>query len=64
MQTFATARISLTALLGMPVTDAQGQLRGRIKDVETVGGDLFKEWNSEIKQISDANMRADSRRNR
>lgn len=38
------------------------KVRSRIKDVETVGGDLFKEWDSEIKQISDANMRADSRR--
>ena len=38
MQTFATARISLTALLGTPVTDAQGQLRGRIKDVAVATG--------------------------
>jgi hypothetical protein len=37
------------------------KVRSRIKDVETVGSDLFKEWDSEIKQISDASMRADSR---
>jgi len=37
-QTFATARISLTALLGTPVTDAQGQLRGRIKDIAVATG--------------------------
>ena len=29
----ATTRVSLTALLGTPVTDAQGHLRGRLKDV-------------------------------
>jgi magnesium transporter len=29
----ATTRVSLTALLGTPVTDAQGTLRGRLKDV-------------------------------
>ncbi len=28
-----TTRVSLTALLGMPVTDAQGHLRGRLKDI-------------------------------
>ena len=38
MQTLATARISLTALLGTPVTDAQGQLRGRIKDIAVATG--------------------------
>ena len=37
-QTFATARVSLTALLGTPVTDAQGQLRGRIKDIAVATG--------------------------
>jgi flagellar motility protein MotE (MotC chaperone)/sporulation protein YlmC with PRC-barrel domain len=29
----ATTRVSLTALLGTPVTDAQGHLRGRLKDI-------------------------------
>src|SRR5665213_1411113 len=38
MHTLATARISLTALLGTPVTDAQGQLRGRIKDIAVATG--------------------------
>lgn len=38
MQTLATARVSLTALLGTPVTDAQGQLRGRIKDIAVATG--------------------------
>jgi magnesium transporter len=38
MPTFATARVSLTALLGTPVTDAQGQLRGRIKDIAVATG--------------------------
>ena len=33
MQPRTTARVSLTALLGTPVTDAQGQLRGKLKDV-------------------------------
>lgn len=31
-------RVSLTALLGMPVTDAQGHLRGRLKDVAVATG--------------------------
>ena len=31
-------RVSLTALLGMPVTDAQGQLRGKLKDIAVVTG--------------------------
>lgn len=34
----------------------------RIQAVEQVAGDLFKEWDGEIKQISNAEMRADSRR--
>lgn len=34
----ASARISLTALLGTPVTDAHGQLRGRIKDIAVATG--------------------------
>src|SRR5579871_617229 len=38
MQYRATARVSLTALLGTPVTDAQGQLRGRLKDVAVATG--------------------------
>jgi hypothetical protein len=38
------------------------KVHSRIKDVEQVAGDLFKEWDKEIKEISDANMRADSRR--
>ena len=33
MQPRTTARVSLTALLGTPVTDAQGHLRGRLKDI-------------------------------
>jgi magnesium transporter len=31
-------RVSLTALLGMPVTDAQGQLRGKLKDIAVSTG--------------------------
>jgi sporulation protein YlmC with PRC-barrel domain len=34
-----TARISLTALLGTPVTDAQGHLRGRLKDIAVATGE-------------------------
>jgi magnesium transporter len=33
-----SARISLTALLGTPVTDRQGQLRGKLKDVAVATG--------------------------
>ena len=33
-----TTRVSLTALLGTPVTDAQGHLRGRLKDVAVATG--------------------------
>jgi magnesium transporter len=33
-----TSRVSLTALLGTPVTDAQGQIRGRLKDVAVATG--------------------------
>ena len=37
------ARISLTAILGMPVTDVQGQLRGKLKDIAvTTGPDAGK----------------------
>ena len=34
-----TARISLTALLGTPVTDSHGQLRGRLKDIAVATGE-------------------------
>jgi magnesium transporter len=33
-----TSRISLTALLGTPVTDSQGHLRGRLKDIAVATG--------------------------
>jgi sporulation protein YlmC with PRC-barrel domain/CBS domain-containing protein len=33
-----TARVSLTALLGMPVTDPQGRLRGKLKDIAVATG--------------------------
>jgi sporulation protein YlmC with PRC-barrel domain len=33
-----TSRVSLTALLGTPVTDSQGQLRGRLKDIAVATG--------------------------
>jgi sporulation protein YlmC with PRC-barrel domain len=38
MQTRTTARVSLTALLGTPVTDSQGHLRGRLKDIAVATG--------------------------
>jgi sporulation protein YlmC with PRC-barrel domain len=38
MQPRTTTRVSLTALLGTPVTDAQGHLRGRLKDVAVATG--------------------------
>jgi hypothetical protein len=38
------------------------KVRSRIKDVETVAGDLFKEWEQELRDISDPALRADSRR--
>jgi magnesium transporter len=38
MQHRTAARVSLTALLGTPVTDAQGHLRGRLKDVAVATG--------------------------
>src|SRR5208282_3517846 len=38
MQVRATGRVSLTALLGIPVTDAQGQLRGRLNDIAVATG--------------------------
>src|SRR5579862_3984877 len=33
-----TARVSLNALLGTPVTDAQGHMRGRLKDIAVATG--------------------------
>src|SRR5246500_890782 len=33
-----SARVSLTALLGTPVTDSSGQLRGRLKDIAVATG--------------------------
>ena len=39
MRPRTTARISLTALLGTPVTDAQGHLRGRLKDISVATGE-------------------------
>ena len=38
MPTRTTARISLTALLGTPVTDATGRLCGRLKDIAVATG--------------------------
>lgn len=38
MQPHATSRVSLTALLGTPVTDAHGEIRGRLKDVAVATG--------------------------
>jgi hypothetical protein len=38
------------------------KVHSRIKDVESVANDLFKEWEGELKQISDPTMRADGRR--
>jgi flagellar motility protein MotE (MotC chaperone)/sporulation protein YlmC with PRC-barrel domain len=38
MQPRTTVRVSLTALLGTPVTDAQGHLRGRLKDIAVATG--------------------------
>ena len=38
MQPRTTARVSLTALLGTPVNDAQGHLRGRLKDIAVATG--------------------------
>ena len=33
-----SARVSLTALLGTPVTDAQGHIRGKLKDIAVATG--------------------------
>ena len=38
MEPHTTARVSLTALLGTPVTDAQGHLRGKLKDIAVATG--------------------------
>lgn len=38
MQLRTAGRVSLTALLGTPVTDAQGQLRGKLKDIAVATG--------------------------
>lgn len=38
MEQRITTRVSLTALLGMPVTDSQGHLRGRLKDIAVATG--------------------------
>jgi sporulation protein YlmC with PRC-barrel domain len=38
MRSRTTTRVSLTALLGTPVTDAQGHLRGRLKDIAVATG--------------------------
>ena len=38
MQPRTSARVSLTALLGTPVTDPQGHLRGRLKDIAVATG--------------------------
>lgn len=38
MRPRTTSRVSLTALLGTPVTDGQGQLRGRLKDIAVTTG--------------------------
>ena len=36
-------------------------VRKRVRDMETVAGDLFREWESEIQQISSESMRSSSR---
>jgi magnesium transporter len=38
MEPRTTTRVSLTALLGTPVTDAQGHLRGKLKDIAVATG--------------------------
>ena len=38
MEPRTTTRISLTALVGTPVTDAQGRLRGKLKDIAVATG--------------------------
>lgn len=41
---------------------AAADVDGRIKDIERVAKDLFKEWQQELDQYSAANLRADSER--
>ena len=38
MNQHTTTRVSLTALLGTPVTDLQGQVRGKLKDIAVATG--------------------------
>ena len=38
MERRTTSRVSLTALLGTPVTDSQGHVRGRLKDIAVATG--------------------------
>ena len=38
------------------------QVRSRIDTVEDIAGDLFREWEQELEEISNAEFRADSRR--
>ncbi len=38
MEQLAPVRVSLTGLLGAPVTDAKGQLRGKLKDIAVATG--------------------------
>ncbi len=38
MQREGTSRVSLTALLGTVITDAQGQVRGKLKDIAVATG--------------------------
>jgi sporulation protein YlmC with PRC-barrel domain/flagellar motility protein MotE (MotC chaperone) len=38
MEPRTSSRVSLTALLGMPVTDAQGHMRGKLKDIAVATG--------------------------
>jgi chromosome segregation ATPase len=42
--------------------DRAKEIEKRIKDVKTVAGDLFKEWETEITQISDVKMKSSSRK--
>jgi flagellar motility protein MotE (MotC chaperone)/sporulation protein YlmC with PRC-barrel domain len=39
MRSRTTVRVSLTALLGVPVTDSHGHLRGRLKDIAVATGE-------------------------
>lgn len=45
----------------LETSDSKAQkVRDRIASVESVGGDLFKEWEAELKQYSSAEMRSKS----